>query len=91
MNKTLAIFAGIGCWAVALILSTFTHDWQMIAFLVRVCVAVPVALALMIVGILAVDACTPENWLEEISKDVQAKALVLVAVIASVAYVVVNG
>ncbi len=95
MKSRLVLAGGFLCWCAMILASVhiweFMGDsWAMIRYVVRVCIAVPLALTLVIIGVRAFDHFTPEDWLEGLSQDVQAKALVLAAVVLGVVWLAVQ-
>ena len=93
--KIWTILVPAACWSVMLLASVHIwtpvgDPWAMIRYVIRVCIAVPLALTLVILGVRAFDHFTPEDWLEGLSQDVQAKALVLAAVVVGVVWLAVQ-
>lgn len=93
--KRWGLLPAVAGWLALLLGSTSIWEpmgdsWAMIRYVVRVCIAVPLALTLVIVGVRAFDHFTPEDWLEGLSQDVQSKALVLAAVVLGVVWLAVQ-
>jgi len=69
-------------------METFLTD--MLRYVLRVLIAVPLALFLVIIGVKVFDRYTPGDWMEGIADDQQSKSLVLCAVILGVVWLAVQ-